>query len=1269
MRQRAARHWIVLACALPILALIALVLAAPLWIDAAAVRAQVERWIGDATGGRARFAAIELHWLPRPGIVLSEPRFAMPGTIDVAAKSAAVDLDILGLLLGSVQPRTVRVASPRIRATLPEPSGDSPAFSLAQAEQRLRAVVDAVVDAAPGADVQVDDGAVEVRLGTRPPFTVDHLSLRFAVVHGVIDAQLDCAAPWWDKLQIALRIARGTLAGEGHAEVVGLSAHRLGELAGIGTPWPLEEATAKLAVALKLNGLTNASADLSLTAPSVVVRIGEGRFDAQDVAAAATARVVNGAFDVTLRQLTVASPRLALSATLSWDERAGFKLGAEAADVDIPTLIDTTRRLAPEAQWLANLPVTIDAGRIASLHLASSGTSFDELVAPASLHATGEIAGVTLGVPAYDLHLHDVAARVRFEQNEIHVEDIAAATEKSTARAGTFGATLGVDPMPLHGEVTVDLDLAEGWSIARRIVTDRAARTQMARVRGLAGSAVVHVAFGDDAQHVRPQIEVSALTATLSHEAIPFPLRITQGRVAFANDTLALSDIEGAVGGTSFRGLGAVLGLTAPFPVREGRGAALVSLGPWFDWARKQSEWSQWSSRIDRVSGQLALSVKQLEGPLQSPADLRFRISATPHQVRLDAPALAPPLAFDGGTVDIEPRAVVVRAVGVSALDLALELGGRVDEYRTGVDHLRTSLQGRLGPRSLDWIARRAGIADQWRLRDALGVTGVDVSWDKAGSIEAHGSLQVHGGPVVEFTAGRSGESIRIDRLALRDEESDATFAGNLEGTRFTMAFKGHLAGSSIVHMFATPPIGLGTLQGDLQLTGDWHRPGHGTGSGTLQGENIRVPVAALADPLVVERFVMNAHEARIAIASATLSSGPSRLKLSGSLDRGGNAFRVDSDVQADTIVIPEAIADPATAASAGVPAPSFEDRLQILERFPVSGEVRFDIGRLRKGGLEVAPLTGSATLDAARLDVRITRAALCSLSLNANATAKPDHVDAVAVIRARDALLDKSIACLTNARVQLTGRIDLDADLSASGPPGTLLDALKGRFSATSRDGRIEKFEALTKIFDLLNVTEAVRGKMPDLKQKGMGYRSAQVNGTVVGRTVNFDQAVLDATGIKIAAQGSVDYSTGKVNVNVLVAPLQTVNWILDNTPILRRIFGGTVLALPVGVHGTVDRPIIVPLGPKAVASRLIDIIANTAKLPADLINTISSESKDAATAPATPPKRKGRAPDEATSIAKTSWERCLSGLRWHSPSRRSRPRAQCASAGTFST
>jgi hypothetical protein len=62
---------------------------------------------------------------------------------------------------------------------------------------------------------------------------------------------------------------------------------------------------------------------------------------------------------------------------------------------------------------------------------------------------------------------------------------------------------------------------------------------------------------------------------------------------------------------------------------------------------------------------------------------------------------------------------------------------------------------------------------------------------------------------------------------------------------------------------------------------------------------------------------------------------------------------------------------------------------------------------------------------------------------------------------------------------------------------------------------------------------------------------------------------------------------------------------------PLLNRIFGGSVLAVPVQISGTLKDPIVVPLGPGAVARRLTDIIGNVLKLPADAITIITPDTE----------------------------------------------------------
>ena len=103
-------------------------------------------------------------------------------------------------------------------------------------------------------------------------------------------------------------------------------------------------------------------------------------------------------------------------------------------------------------------------------------------------------------------------------------------------------------------------------------------------------------------------------------------------------------------------------------------------------------------------------------------------------------------------------------------------------------------------------------------------------------------------------------------------------------------------------------------------------------------------------------------------------------------------------------------------------------------------------------------------------------------------------------------------------------------------------------------------------------------------------------------------EEATLDAPTVRVAATGRIDLNTEKLSLDVLVAPLQTANAILDYVPFLDRIFGGSVLALPVGVTGTLKNPIILPSGSRRRhESRLTDIIGNVLKLPVDAVKIVT--------------------------------------------------------------
>jgi uncharacterized protein YhdP len=264
------------------------------------------------------------------------------------------------------------------------------------------------------------------------------------------------------------------------------------------------------------------------------------------------------------------------------------------------------------------------------------------------------------------------------------------------------------------------------------------------------------------------------------------------------------------------------------------------------------------------------------------------------------------------------------------------------------------------------------------------------------------------------------------------------------------------------------------------------------------------------------------------------------------------------------------------------------------------------DLARVDISHFQVMPLIAAGKLENGHLDLVVQRAALCGVTLQARLTARPGHAQLEGGLSSRGARVEDSVPCLTERRVAATGRFDMDGRFTSEGPPGSLLDRIQGTFLFDARDGQILAFNTLDRVFAVLNVTEAVRGHLPDLSRQGMTFKSARAKGHIDGGRLLLEEAMLDADVVTLAAQGHVDLAVRSIDLYLLVAPLKTVDSVVRRIPILGRILGGTLIAIPVRVTGSLTEPTAVPLAPQAVATRLLDILGNTLRLPVDLFDAL---------------------------------------------------------------
>jgi hypothetical protein len=457
----------------------------------------------------------------------------------------------------------------------------------------------------------------------------------------------------------------------------------------------------------------------------------------------------------------------------------------------------------------------------------------------------------------------------------------------------------------------------------------------------------------------------------------------------------------------------------------------------------------------------------------------------------------------------------------------------------------------------------------------------------------------------VGFAVRVGHEEVDAFSFHVRDAVSDAKLSARA-GEPLLASFQGSLAGTTVDQIFEDPRMVIGELRGDLRAEVDLERPTRSKVSGALRGTAI--PVALdLPVPITIERFSAQARGDALFLESATLTSGDDRVELSGDIERSPNGYEVDVDVRGDSVTLPESLF-----ARKDEEKPT--DKRRPLGRWwkvfkiPVHGRIGVDLGRLRAPRVEIAPLKATGRHANRRIDLHVEHAALCSISMTGDVTAQPKDIAVQATLTARNAPLAQSIHCLSDRRVQATGTFDLDASVSTRGRTSQLRNNLRGTFTLSARDGRIQKADTLTRVLAFVNLTEVMRGQIENPGAAGMAYSSFTSNGAIEGTIVRVTESVLDADRVTLAFTGHFDYVDKSIRANVLVAPIKAVTAIFRRIPILSQIFGGKLIAIPVQVSGTLDNLVILPLSPQAVAQRMISIVGNTLKLPFELFSAVPS-------------------------------------------------------------
>lgn len=188
--------------------------------------------------------------------------------------------------------------------------------------------------------------------------------------------------------------------------------------------------------------------------------------------------------------------------------------------------------------------------------------------------------------------------------------------------------------------------------------------------------------------------------------------------------------------------------------------------------------------------------------------------------------------------------------------------------------------------------------------------------------------------------------------------------------------------------------------------------------------------------------------------------------------------------------------------------------------------------------------------------------------------------------------------------RILLSGTLTMDPfELRGEGENFQhLKESLNGDLKLILEKGVIERGNVLAKIFSLLNVSQLFKGRVPDLKTKGLPYRSITANIQVREGIAFTEDLLVESDAMRITVIGKVDLGKNLIDAKVGIHPLITVDTLLSHIPIAGYILTGkdkAFLSYFYEVRGELDDPKVEAVPFKSIGEGFIGIVRRLLETP----------------------------------------------------------------------
>lgn len=1157
-----------------------------------------------ASRHQIRAERITISFLPFPRMVMHGVKMTIPETLTASAESIILHPKILPLFTGKFKPAEIELINPMITARLPdqtpESSAEPPSQRLLGLKDRISQFQATLLAEMPGVVIDARNGGLELCCGLDRTFFFEEIDLRTSVHAQRVDFELTSGkSDLWQALTFSGWVDLGTLKSSGELKLAGGNPRDLMRYLNKSASDRIGDSQIDLTLTLSNNGPGTARADFTASIPQLTLGGGPQSTVMSNGALSGALSIDTDSIDFSISHLRFDYPRLNL--TGHYAERysdQSVTLDIDGQDTDVTTVKSIMLAVNNENRVTRRVFEIIREGEVPAILFSARANTPSGLKKLENFTIKGSIKKGVVFAPKADLLVSNVSGNVLVEDGILNGAHLSGQTAGSSTSDGELRIGLRRDDPLFHLDLPITADLSELPDVLKRVVKNEAFKQELAQMKDVTGKAQGRLLLGESLKALTTKVESGPFQIFGRYGRLPEPVDLQGASFLLEGKKVFVTSLAAKSGSSNFErvDLSYEWGESKVLGINSGA-ASVVSMDLLAQRLRAHEYWKNFLDTAPK--GLLKINSLRFFGPLADRSKWVFNASGSVEDVVFQNKLLNGPLTLKTGTFEMDGDQIGFTEINAVVADSSLSISGKITGYLDHPKKVDLQLSGQLGPEGNKIAASLAGFPHSLKAVSNLNLHNSHLTWDTGPKTAFKGEMQLSAGPSITISLVKTPQELSIEDLIIKDEDSDATISMNFGQNQLEIRFSGRLSNKTADRLLADNRLLTGPIRGKFSTHLYLDTPEKSSAQGEVSISGFQPPVS-LPVPARIEKATIEADGNKLNVKSAIISWNGSRLSLIGSVAIARDAYVVDMNAFADSLDLESIIKSKGSTQeeinNSAQPGPQSPKKAW---ESPLKGTIRVRSEHLSYGKLSWNPANADVVLSPGSIDVRLNQANLCGISTPGSIRITPEGVNISLSLSAKDQNLESAIECLFNKRHILSGSYTLTGNLTASGRDDSLADSIEGDVELKAKDGRIFRFETLGKIISLLSISEIYRGVVPDLIGEGCEYKYIEAKGKIKNGKLVLSDSVVNGPCIKTVFRGKIDLSKRKVDVIALVAPLRTVERVVEATPVMGKVLDEAFVTLPVRISGDLADPAVVLLSPSAVGEELFGVMKRVFKLP----------------------------------------------------------------------